>query len=225
MGRREPARADGVSAGGGYKVGPKWGASPRERGVSSPARQLVPVQPRPARTGRQPGETALSTLETARSTGGGIRPGGRACDLPRLAGRRQLGHRGRDEQIHRQGCLHCRGIVGAGRHARPSSGAGARRRAAARSARPASRRVSRRRPRAGRTGDAARPAGNGAGGRDRGGGRPPAPASPGVRDSRWQAIATRVASPQRILAGLRAGVAEGWRRSTSKRSGRRWPRR
>lgn len=40
-------------------------------------------------------------------------------------------------------------------------------------------------------------------------GDPLRPLPPGVRDPRWQAIAARVASPQRILAGLRAGVAEG----------------
>lgn len=40
-------------------------------------------------------------------------------------------------------------------------------------------------------------------------GDPLRPLSPGVRDPRWQAIAARIAPPQRILAGLRAGVAEG----------------
>lgn len=40
-------------------------------------------------------------------------------------------------------------------------------------------------------------------------GDPLRPLPPDVRDPRWQAIAARVASPQRILAGLRAGVAEG----------------
>lgn len=40
-------------------------------------------------------------------------------------------------------------------------------------------------------------------------GDPLRPLPPGVRDPRWQAIAARIASPQRILAGLRAGVAGG----------------